>query len=602
MNNGGTLNLYNTILAHSVSGGDCLNNSGTVTDNNNLIESTGSNACGLASGVNGNIIGSDPNLGTLTGSPAYFSLNNGSLAIDAGDDTVCTAAPVNNTSQNGVTRPQGAHCDIGSYEAQTAPPTITPTLTETLTPTATPTDTATLTPTSTPPNTPTPITVTATTTASPTATPIPDVIFADGFESGDLSAWSASVTDAGDLSADTAAALVGSSGMQAVIDNNTAVYVTDNTPSAEPRYRARFYFDPNSIAMGNGDWHDIFQGYSGSTTVVRLQFGFFAGNYLVRASLLNDGTTWTNSPWFSLADTGHFIELDWRASTSSSALNGGLTLWLDGSQQVDLTGMDNDTRRMDSISLGAVNGIDTSTRGAYYFDSFTSSRQTYIGPDSGAPLPPPTPTPIPDLIFADGLESGDLSAWTSSTVDLGSLSVNTAAALLGSQGLQAVIDDNNSIYVTDDQPNAEPRYRARFYFDPNSIAMNNGNAHFIFYGNSGADQVIRVEFRRSTGVYQLRAALRNDGATWTNSTWFTISDTAHLIELDWRAATAAGANDGGLTFWIDGLQQADLAGIDNDTRRIDNIQLGAVSGLDTPTRGTYYFDAFESRRQTYVGP
>ena len=35
--------------------------------------------------------------------------------------------------------------------------------------------------------------------------------------------------------------------------------------------------------------------------------------------------------------------------------------------------------------------------------------------------------------------------------------------------MQAVIDDTNTIYLTSDHPNAEPRYRARFYFDPNSI-------------------------------------------------------------------------------------------------------------------------------------
>ncbi len=116
MNNGGTLNLYNTILANSGSGGDCNNNSGMITGNNNLIEGTGSNACGLTNGTDGNIIGSDPNLGVPIGSPAYFPLNSDSLAIDAGDDAKCAAAPVNNISQNGLSRPQGAHCDIGAYE------------------------------------------------------------------------------------------------------------------------------------------------------------------------------------------------------------------------------------------------------------------------------------------------------------------------------------------------------------------------------------------------------------------------------------------------------------------------------------------------------
>ena len=32
------------------------------------------------------------------------------------------------------------------------------------------------------------------------------------------------------------------------------------------------------------------------------------------------------------------------------------------------------------------------------------------------------------------------------------------------------------------------------------------------------------------------------------------------------------------------------------------MQLGAVAGVDTGTRGTTYFDAFESRRDTYIGP
>ncbi|MEP6896755.1 MAG: choice-of-anchor Q domain-containing protein, partial [Chloroflexota bacterium] len=36
----------------------------------------------------------------------------GSPAIDAGDDAACSAV-----DQRGIARPQGAHCDIGSYES-----------------------------------------------------------------------------------------------------------------------------------------------------------------------------------------------------------------------------------------------------------------------------------------------------------------------------------------------------------------------------------------------------------------------------------------------------------------------------------------------------
>ena len=241
----------------------------------------------------------------------------------------------------------------------------------------------------------------------------------------------------------------------------------------------------------------------------------------------------------------------------------------------------------------------------------TPTRTPTAGP-SPTPTNTPTRTPTPtvtntpsttDLIFADSFESGNLSAWTSSSIDLGDLSVSTSAALVGTKGLQAVIDDINSIYVTDDTPNAEPRYRARFYFDPNSISMLSGDTQYIFRGYSGTSTVaLRVQFRFSNGAYQLRAGLVGDGSTWANSSWLTISDAPHAIELDWRAATGVGANNGSLTLWIDGVQKANLIGVDNDTRRIDRARLGAVSGVDTGTSGTYYFDAFESHRQTFIGP
>ena len=225
---------------------------------------------------------------------------------------------------------------------------------------------------------------------------------------------------------------------------------------------------------------------------------------------------------------------------------------------------------------------------------------------SGTATPTPTPTsppPTSDLIFSDGFEAGNLSAWTSSAVDAGDLSVTGAAALVGSKGLQAVIDDTNAIYVAEDTPNAEPRYRARFYFDPNSISMAGGDTHYIFLGYAGTSTaVVQGQFRFYSSQYQMRFRLINDSGTWLNTSWFPISDAAHAFEIDWSASTAAGANNGYLTFWIDGTQKANLTGVDNDTRRIDRVRLGPRSGLDSGTKGTYYFDAFESRRQTYIGP
>jgi len=123
------------------------------------------------------------------------------------------------------------------YTAQSITPTATITSTSTRTSTPTRTPTATVTSTSTPSSTP---------TATPTG-----FIFVDGFESGDLSAWSSTITDSGDLSVSTLAAGIGSQGAAALLDDAAELRITDASPNAEKHYSTRFYLDPNSINIPN---------------------------------------------------------------------------------------------------------------------------------------------------------------------------------------------------------------------------------------------------------------------------------------------------------------------------------------------------------------
>jgi hypothetical protein len=151
--------------------------------------------------------------------------------------------------------------------------------------------------------------------------------------------------------------------------------------------------------------------------------------------------------------------------------------------------------------------------------------------------------------------------------------------------------------VGDDTPDAERRYRARFYFDPNSIEMRE-KKHALFQGyNEAAVPVVEVEFN---GWYELRAALADDLGRWSTTDWFPITDSPHVIEIDWQSATSADINNGSLTFWIDNLEVASLTGINNDTQQIDFVRLGALD-VAHGIRGSYYLDAFESHRQTYIG-
>ncbi|MEO8392377.1 MAG: choice-of-anchor Q domain-containing protein, partial [Chloroflexota bacterium] len=207
-----------------------------------------------------------------------------------------------------------------------------------------------------------------------------------------------------------------------------------------------------------------------------------------------------------------------------------------------------------------------------------------------------TDTPI----FSNGFESGNLSGWTAST---GTLSAATGAHLTASTyGLQVPIASTASAYVTDDSPNAEAHYRARFYFDPNSLVMANGSNFFLVYAYQGTSTVVlQMQMQFSNGSYQVRTGALNDAGSVVYTSYVTISDAPHMIELNWLASSAVGANNGTLTTWIDQVQQPTLSGIDNDTRRIDRVRLGTVAGLDAGTSGTIYFDAFVSRRLTYIG-
>jgi hypothetical protein len=110
----------NTIIAENA-GGDCdvsQTASGGIVDNGHNLDSDGT--CGLSIATlslpSTNPLFATVGLADNGGPTPTLALAAGSPAIDAGDDVVCAADPVNGLDQRGVVRPQGTHCDIGAYE------------------------------------------------------------------------------------------------------------------------------------------------------------------------------------------------------------------------------------------------------------------------------------------------------------------------------------------------------------------------------------------------------------------------------------------------------------------------------------------------------
>ena len=197
-------------------------------------------------------------------------------------------------------------------------------------------------------------------------------------------------------------------------------------------------------------------------------------------------------------------------------------------------------------------------------------------------------------LFADGFESGDLSAWSSAATDEGKLSVTEAAALHGTYGMAIFIDDTTLKYVQDDTPDSETRYRCRFYIDPNTITIPDTTGFDVQMGVQGGTGVSRVWLLYSEGIgYQIHAGIRDDANTWFNTSDYPITDAPHCIEVDWKAATGAGQNNGYISLWIDGVFKETYNSVDNDTKAITSVWLEARY-MTEGTSGTFYLDDFAS--------
>ncbi|MGD8457414.1 MAG: SpvB/TcaC N-terminal domain-containing protein, partial [Anaerolineales bacterium] len=266
-----------------------------------------------------------------------------------------------------------------------------------------------------------------------------DVIFKDDFESGDLSAWSSSVTDGGDLSATNSGPRVGDYSLQATLDDTNSIYVTDTSPDSETRYRARLYLDPVMLTMTAGDAFQLFGAYTNTPTqIVKVELAKSGSSYQVRASVLNDSSSFTDSSWVTISNDWTSVEIDWSAASGAGQDDGYLTLWIDGEQEANLTSVDNDTHTVTEARLGALADLDSGTSGALYLDAFESRSITYIGmlPDID---PPPPPTPPPPLL------NGLISYWK---LD------ETSGTRIDSVGSRDLTDNNTVGYTTGKQSNA----------------------------------------------------------------------------------------------------------------------------------------------------
>jgi 6-phosphogluconolactonase len=211
-----------------------------------------------------------------------------------------------------------------------------------------------------------------------------------------------------------------------------------------------------------------------------------------------------------------------------------------------------------------------------------------------------------DAVFADAFESGGLGAWASTSSDSGDLAVTDDAGLQGSRLLSAVVNDTTPLFVRDDHPQGEGRYRLKFLLDPTGFDPGSASGHFRVRVLVASDdvpaprRVVTLVLKRREGEYSIAGRVLLDSFGGRASTPFVpLAAGPHEVQLDWRRSDAPPAQSGSFELFVDGVSVATLISLDNDLHAIDSVRLGAM-GLKEGAAGTLRFDAFASSRYGYL--
>ena len=214
---------------------------------------------------------------------------------------------------------------------------------------------------------------------------------------------------------------------------------------------------------------------------------------------------------------------------------------------------------------------------------------TFVNVTASAP-----PVALADVVFASTFESGNLTQWSASS-GASRLSVSPVAALSGEFGLRTRIAGNTPSYVADNRPANQASSHVRFRFDPNGTRTA-GTATTILLGrNARGAAVFRIQYRKSGSLLQVRGQVER-AAGRTNTSWYSITDNKHAIEIAWQSAKRAS-----FSLWIDGKRKQTLAGVNTSGFRLEQVRMGPSAGLTATTSGSEYYDDYKMTRTSYIG-
>ena len=177
---------------------------------------------------------------------------------------------------------------------------------------------------------------------------------------------------------------------------------------------------------------------------------------------------------------------------------------------------------------------------------------------------------------------------------------------MGGFGLRGTVNDTTGLFVQDDEPEDESRFRARFHFDPSGFDPGEAEGRLrtrvlIAFEENPTRRVMAVVLRRLGGAYSLMVRARQDDNSQVNTSFVPITAGPHRVEFEWIRSSGASANDGQLRLWLDGTLMQTVTGLDNSISAIDFTRLGALS-VKAGASGVLDWDAYQARRRAPTAP
>jgi len=398
----------------------------------------------------------------------------------------------------------------------------------------------------------------------------------DAFES-DTTWDDAIVVGDSSLEVSPEAALEGQSGLRLTAGSGeSAAALFDASAYDDAHYHASFLLDVGPDGPEVGSSAELLAGYDAAGQKLmglRLRSLIEGTAYLEIETIVPGKPVKSHSsmPWSDF-DVPSRVHLEWLAGHDTVSNEGRMRLWIDGLLEAEISGVDNFAQRLETVAFGVIESLNSYGDEQFSMDEFKSWKGSH-----GL-----------DTEFADGFESGSLSAWDSSIIDGdGELNVVSQSPIAGFHSLQVQVAQPGSAWVVESLDSAQLDLTTTFDVAVESPPQDRVVTLYRAADRSGRS-VVEVEATGLMGEAWLRLVSFNSSGERLEGAWSWLAGSRALVRIDWTYSTGVSLS----------LDRADATSLPTWHGDIASQQLG-IEAQDAGDSVVVLFDRFNTSTATY---